>query len=135
MQIIDTTKLELRLNNHFRNALITLRRRTSVPTMNILCRWALCVSLAEPTKPRVIEEKIDSQSNPTEARGIEIRWETFSGKDAEIYLSLLKQRCLSEGRTIDAENIQQTMKQHVERGLGYLVNDVNGLSDLISKAA
>jgi len=135
MQIIDTTKLELRLNNHFRNALITLRKRTGVPTMNILCRWALCVSLAEPTKPRTIEEKTDSQSNSAEARGIEIRWETFSGKDAEIYLSLLKQRCLSEGRTIDAENIQQTMKLHVERGLGYLVNDVNGLSDLISKVA
>ena len=135
MQIIDTAKLELRLNNHFRNALIRLRKRTSVPTMNILCRWALCVSLVEPTKPRAIEEKNELQSNPTEARGIEIRWETFSGKDAEIYLSLLKQRCLSEGRTIDAENIQQTMKLHVERGIGYLVNDVNGLSDLISKVA
>ena len=32
-------------------------------------------------------------------------------------------------------NIQKTLRLHVERGIGYLVNDVKGYGDLIKKVS
>ena len=41
----------VRIDEQGREQLIRLKRYTGVEFWNVLCRWALCVSLAEPTKP------------------------------------------------------------------------------------
>ena len=60
--------------------LITLKKRTGIQNWNILCRWALCMSLNEKSEPP--GEDIPSDSS------IEMTWKTFSGGEEEIYLSL-----------------------------------------------
>ncbi|EKK5432484.1 DNA sulfur modification protein DndE, partial [Enterobacter hormaechei] len=57
--------------------LITLKKRTGIENWNILCRWALCVSLAESSVPP--HEDIITDSN------IEMSWKTFAGEFSEIY--------------------------------------------------
>jgi DNA sulfur modification protein DndE len=41
----------IRLSEQAKNQLITLKRRTGVSQWNVLCRWAVCRSLAEPGRP------------------------------------------------------------------------------------
>src|SRR4051812_39318145 len=72
-----------------RDQLITLKRRTGIDHWNVLCRWALCISLREPTP--VPDSKISSDSN------IEMSWRTFGGDYGDLYWCLLKQRCMDEG--------------------------------------
>lgn len=130
MKSIDTSKLDLKLGSEYRYWLINLKKKTKVSSMNILCRWALCLSLSESTILRDIEENKKEETNSE--LSIEIRWETFTGRENEIYLSLLKQYCLDQEIDITEPNLQKIMRLHVQRGLGYLKNDINNPEGLIS---
>ena len=44
----------IRLSQQARDQLITLKRRTGIAHWNVLCRWALCRSLAEPAPPPAV---------------------------------------------------------------------------------
>ena len=44
----------IRISRTARDQLITLKRRTGIMHWNVLCRWALCRSLAEPAPPPAI---------------------------------------------------------------------------------
>ena len=51
-----STHSRSRLNpSQAKEQLIRLKTRTGIPQWNILCRWAFCLSLAEPTPPTPIE--------------------------------------------------------------------------------
>ena len=130
MKSIDTSKLDLKLGSEYRYWLINLKKKTKVSSMNILCRWALCLSLSESTILRDSEENKKEETNSE--LSIEIRWETFTGRENEIYLSLLKQYCLDQEIDITEPNLQKIMRLHVQRGLGYLKNDINNPEGLIS---
>ncbi len=41
----------IKLSQTAKDQLIKLKRVTKIPTWNLLCRWALCRSLAEPSIP------------------------------------------------------------------------------------
>ena len=69
MKNIDTSHLDLRLGNHSRNALIRLKRRTGIQTMNIICRWALCESLAQSSKPREVTSNDGMQLDKKNKKG------------------------------------------------------------------
>ena len=56
---------------------------------NILCRWAFCLSLRQPASPTPID--IPSDSN------VEMTWQVFGGEAQEVYLALLKERCVLDG--------------------------------------
>ena len=127
---VDSSKLELRLDYKNKHNLYTLRRRTKIETMNILCRWAFCISLTNSDRPRDLTNK--SNSNSSE-KGIEIRWETFSGGHGDVYLALLKQRCIQDKLKLSEVNLRKTLKLHVERGLGYLLSDIKNINQLIQK--
>lgn len=117
----------VRISETGRNALLTLKRRTGVSTWNILCRWAFCVSLADPTPPR---EQIQITST-----AIEMTWHTFAGEYADTYLAVLKQRCRIDGLEITEKMLNEQLKLHVHRGIGYLAGDPNlkSIADLIQK--
>ena len=132
MKAIDTSKIDLRLGSEFRYWLIRLKTNTGVASMNILCRWALCVSLAEDSPLRSIEQNL--KEGETEEKGLEIRWETFAGSENEIYLSLLKTYCHQNKIEITELNLQKALREHVQRGLGYLRSDVKGPLDLMAIA-
>lgn len=115
----------VRLNGRARNQLITLKRKTGIENWNILCRWALCVSLAERHSPR--------KGTAGGETGIEMTWRTFGGEYADLYLGLLKQRCLDEGIEPDEETLTEQLKLHLHRGIGYLAGkkDLKAIEDLV----
>jgi DNA sulfur modification protein DndE len=51
---------QVRLSAQAREQLIRLKTKTGIGQWNILCRWALCVSLRQPTPPTPIDVPADS---------------------------------------------------------------------------
>lgn len=107
----------VRVSSQAREQLIRLKRYTGIEHWNVLCRWALCVSLAEPTIPPMV--KIPADSN------VEMSWRVFGGRYAELYTALVKQRCLSDGLGIDEDTLVDQFRLHLHRGIGYLANNRN----------
>ena len=119
----------LRLDESAVNRLRTLKRRTGIETRNVLCRWALCVSLVEDTIPRA--------NSVNDKKELDISWDIFAGKMSSIYQGLLVERCKKEGLEVTQSNLNYVLSQHVHRGIGYLVsnNSVDNISGLIKLAA
>lgn len=118
----------VRLNGRARNQLTTLKRRTGIENWNILCRWAFCVSLAEKHSPRA-----GTVGGET---AIEMTWRTFGGEYSDVYLGLLKQRCLDDGIETDEDKLSEQLKLHIHRGIGYLASkkDFSSINDLVDHA-
>jgi DNA sulfur modification protein DndE len=119
----------IRLSQQARDQLITLKRRTSITHWNVLCRWAFCRSLAEPTPPPAAKHPADSS--------VQMDWRTFAGPHGDIYWALLRQRCHSDGLPLDEDTLAQQFRIHLHRGIGYLVGDRNmrTITDLLELAA
>lgn len=117
----------VRIDEQGREQLIRLKRHTGIETWNVLCRWALCVSLAEPTKPPARLFKGEP--------AVEIAWRVFGGPHQEIYLALVKQRCLQDGLELDHATVHEQFRLHLHRGLGYLAADrsIRSISGLARK--
>ena len=105
----------IRLSSQAREQLIRLKRHTGVEHWNILCRWAFCRSLAEASVPP--PSKIPADSN------VELSWKVFGGKHSDIYLALLKERCLRDGLGLTDEVLAAQFRLHLHRGIAYLAND------------
>lgn len=107
----------IRISEKAKTQLITLKRRTGIANWNVLCRWAFCLSLNEPSKPPT--ETIPSDSN------VEMSWKVFGGTHSEIYLALLKQRAHQDNINLDENNISEYFRLHLHRGISYLTNHAN----------
>ncbi|MBC6456616.1 DNA sulfur modification protein DndE [Actinomadura sp. HBU206391] len=119
----------VRLSQPAKDQLIKLKRITGIKNWNTLCRWALVLSLQDPSPPLVRE--VDTDSN------VEMSWKTFAGAYGDIYLALLKQRCLVDGQEPTEDNISYALTIHIHRGIGHLAGrqGLKNVSDLISLAA
>lgn len=120
---------QFKLSSQAKEQMIRLKTRTGIDQWNILCRWALCTSLKEPTPPTPVEHPADSN--------VEMTWQTFGGEHHELYLALLKERCERDG--LDSSNstiLSQQFRLHLHRGISYLAtpNAVKGIDDLIQMA-
>jgi DNA sulfur modification protein DndE len=105
----------IKLSQQARDQLITLKRRTGIQHWNTLCRWAFCRSLAEPTPPPTAKHPADSK--------VQMDWRTFAGPHGDLYWSLLRQRCHTDGLPLDEDTLAQQFRIHLHRGIGYLVGD------------
>lgn len=105
----------VRISPAAKDQLVTLKRRTGLKHWNELGRWALCRSLAEPTRPPDVPLSTEG--------GLEIEWRVFAGRLADLYADLLLQRCVNDGLTPDAKTVQRQLLLHVHRGIGYLTGD------------
>jgi DNA sulfur modification protein DndE len=105
----------VKTNLEGKERLSRLKKFTGVETRNVLCRWALCRSFADPSVPPKIDNKGEF--------GVEIPWKIFGGEYREIYLALLKQRCRNDGFELDAETLTEQLWLHLNRGLGYLSSE------------
>lgn len=115
----------VRVSDRGRDQLLTLKRRTKIRNWNTLCRWAFCVSLAEPSVPPKTDLSNDSN--------VEMTWRTFSGGLDELYWALLVHRCLLDGLPTDEATLAEQFRLHLHRGLGYLYGskELKDISDLI----
>lgn len=118
----------IRISQNAREQLLKLKRATHIENWNVLCRWALCKSLAEPTPPSIINIVTDSN--------VEMTWQVFAGNLSDILIVALKQRCYNDGLSTDKETLATQFRLHLHRGIGYLAGDRNikRLEDLISLA-
>ncbi|RVU18492.1 DNA sulfur modification protein DndE [Methylobacterium oryzihabitans] len=118
----------IRLSAQAREQLIRLKRHTGIEHWNVLCRWALCRSLAEPSVPP--PARIPADSN------VEMSWRVFGGKYADLYLALLKERCLADGLGMEEEVVATQFRLHLHRGIAYLANDkgLRGIAPFVAQA-
>ena len=118
----------IRLSKQAREQLIRLKRHTGIEHWNVLCRWAFCRSLAEPSVPP--PAKIPADSN------VEMSWRVFGGRHADLYMALLKQRCVADGIPLDDDELAMQFRLHLHRGIAYLANDrkMRDIASLISLA-
>ena len=120
----------IRVSKQAREQLIRLKRYSGIDHWNILCRWAFCRSLAEPSAPP--SARIVTDSN------VEMSWRVFGGRHHELYLALLKERCLRDGLGVDEEVLDQQFRLHLHRGIAYLAGDRTireGVDALVALAA
>jgi DNA sulfur modification protein DndE len=102
----------VRVSEKAKVQLITLKRRTGIQNWNVLCRWALCSSLAEKSEPP--SEDIPSDSS------VEMTWKTFTGGEEEIYLALIKHRAHKAGVELTKESLTRYFRLHLHRGISYM---------------
>lgn len=107
----------IKLSQAAKDQLIKLKRVTKIPTWNVLCRWALCRSLAEPSPPSPVPIPADSN--------LEISWQVFGGPIGDQLLIALKQRCHNDQLGTDPETLATQLRLHLHRGIGYLAGDPN----------
>ncbi len=118
----------IRLSQRAKDQLIKLKRVTGIDHWNELCRWAFCVSLAEQSVPPAT--RIPADSN------VELSWRVFGGRYADLYLALLKERCVRDGLGIAPEVLVQQFRLHLHRGISYLAGnkELRKIDDLVSLA-
>jgi len=116
----------IRLSQTARDQLIKLKRYTKIEQWNILCRWGVCRSLAEPTPPSPVAIPADSN--------LELTWRVFGGEMADLLLLALKERCYQDGFGTDQQTLAQQLRLHLHRGISYLAGDPNlkGIEDLVA---
>lgn len=110
----------VRINPDTRDLFITLKRRTGVMNWNVLSRWALCRSLAEPSAPTAA-----ANAQAGGEVGVEMTWKVFAGSAGDIYWWLLKQRAKELGLPLDEPTLAGQLRAHITRGAQYLVGDAN----------
>ena len=118
----------VRVDERAKIQLTTLKRRTGIGNWNVLCRWALCVSLAESSMPA--DQEIETLSN------VEMSWSTFGGRNADVYAAIVQAWCEENGVPQTPEAIAEQFRLHLHRGITYLVGseETKTLSGLISLA-
>jgi len=119
----------VRVNEVAKRHLSTLKRRTGIKTWNVLCRWALCLSLGDVTPPQRIDK--GDYSN------VEMSWATFGGDQADLYATLVAARCQVDGLDVTRTVLAEQFRLHLHRGITNLVGmeetrTLEGLLDIAS---
>ncbi len=117
-----------KLSQSAKDQLTKLKRHTKIDQWNILCRWAFCRSLAEPSIPSPVPIPTDSN--------LELTWRVFGGEIADILVIALKQRCHNDGLGCEKETLSTQFRLHLHRGIGYLAGDpdIKKIEDLVGLA-
>jgi DNA sulfur modification protein DndE len=118
----------IHISTRGKDQLVKLKRLTGVTQWNILCRWALALSLADPSVPLVRDVKGDSN--------VEMTWKTFGGAWADVYLAHVQLRAWEELGSTSDDAVEKTFMAHLHRGIGYLAGSPNlhGIADLLAVA-
>lgn len=119
---------QVHLSQQAKDQLSRLKGKTGIKNWNVLCRWALCYSLAEKTLPTDIP--ITSDSN------LEMSWYTFGGDYYEIYEALVKFWCIDMGLPTDNNTVAKYFRLNLERGIAYLCGTgfIKSIDDLLNLA-
>ena len=119
----------VRVNELGKKHLSTLKRRTGIKNWNVICRWAVCMSLADSARPPVI--------NKGDWSNVEMSWSTFGGQQGDLYTAILQARCERDGLDDDRETLAEQFRLHLHRGLTNLVSreETRDLTGFLSLAA
>ena len=119
---MDFTIDILRTSSNVKSSLTRIKTITGISNWNIICRWALCLSLKQTSLPREVEEKLD---------GVEIDYDTLVGKNKSIYTQLLINNLVTHKVALDKKNLTKYLYAHVNRGVNIIytnkLKDISGL--------
>ena len=110
----------VRVNQQAKDQLIKLKRITGIKQWNVLCRWALCVSLADPSPPLVRSVRGDSN--------VEMSWKTFAGPLDAALVALLTRRMTESDEGL--ESLADVLAAHLHRGIGQLSGSMQNGDDV-----
>ncbi len=108
LPMIDSIKL----SEKQKQQLMRLKTKTGIDNWNVLCRWALCLSLAEETIPPY--EDIPSNSN------VEMSWKVFAGEYADVYLAVLREAYKKQSSQLQGVSFGEFLKLHINRGVSFI---------------
>ena len=119
---------QVKISEISKHNLSKLKGKTGIKNWNILCRWALCYSLAEKTIPT------DLPFNNED--GVEMSWFTFGGEYYELYEALIKSWCIEMKLPTDDETVSKYFRLNLERGIAHLCGTgfVKSIEDLLNLA-
>ena len=130
----------VRLSKRTKDQLSRLKRRTSIPTYNVLCRWALCHSLsgsgsqsAQDTNSNDVADSPIDRTH-TEEKNLEIDWRVLGGEYCDVFVAVIRQTCIEKNIQIDSETINKQIKLHIENGVKQLVanDEIRSIESLLS---
>lgn len=108
-----------------REILITLKRRTGIANWNVICRWAICDSLANQNRaPVPVVGQADSN--------IDMSWDTLAGELSDALLAAFEVRAAKDGVSKEKHERAAYFRSHLERGIAQLQN-AKSLSDLAAR--
>lgn len=113
----------VRLSEKAKGQLITVKKNTKIDNWNVLCRWALMLSLKEESIPP--HEDIITNSN------VEMTWKVFGGEFSDIYLAMLKNRVNRDSGEINEDELSYHFKLHLHRGISYLLSKSKSIDSLV----
>jgi len=113
----------IRLSEKEKQQLISLKRKTGIQNWNVLCRWAFCLSLNEPSSPPL--EHLSAESS------VEMTWKVFAGSQGAVFEALIRERAKRDAFELTESNQSYFLRLHINRGLSYL----NKLSNRLTIAS
>lgn len=103
----------VKVSSRGRDTLVQAKRHTGLTQWNELLRWAFCLSLSNPEKPKIML-KIDSGIDPVE-------WQTFAGENSQFFTGAFYLRANRDGISPnDSEALSNYFRAHIERGVASL---------------
>ena len=118
----------IRLSETAKRKLVQLRRRTGIDRWNVLCRWALCLSLRETSSPYADSEH--------KASNVEMTWKTFAGQYSGIITAILIAK--HKEYLVDYSDVpeEKFFYLHLDRGISMLATrtDVASIGKLLELA-
>lgn len=110
---------KLPLNEKNFNDINRIKMYTNIKYNNVICRWALIISLLNKNEPPPIDQTNFEKDIPP------IDWSTFAGKYEAVYFTLLKERLLNNHIDLTKDNFEQELSKHVTRGLMAIATNKN----------
>src|SRR3569832_2053325 len=96
---------QVRVSTQAREQLIRLKPRTGIAHWNVLCRWAFCLSLRQPSPLSALDGAADSN--------VVMSWAGVGGDAHESCLALRKERCERDGRGSSDEVLARQFRLHL----------------------
>ena len=122
---MDLTIDNLKTSTNLKNFLTRIKTNTGIANWNVICRWALCLSLKQTSLPREVDEKLD---------GVEIDYNILVGANKTIYTQLLINNLITHKVEINKRNLTKYLNAHVNRGANIIytnkLKDISGLFKL-----
>jgi DNA sulfur modification protein DndE len=102
----------VRVSRRGRDQLVKIRRVTGIENWNVICRWAICASMREPSVPPVVDKEGDN--------AVELTWRTFAGDYSEVLVAAHLMRFESDKKHGDKSEVSENFRRHLYRGLNFL---------------
>lgn len=106
----------IRISETGRQQLIRLKAKTGIKQWNVLCRWALAVSLAEPSAPPLLKQD--------DTATLEIAWKVFAGPLSGPFTAAVRLRLHHDRLSLPQISELDYFHLHLHRGISYLASSV-----------